>query len=187
MKISDLQHDPRNANKGTERGSEAIESSLRRYGAGRSILLDKNGMIIAGNKTAKNAAAAGLTDVIVVKTNGSQLVAVQRTDLDLASDPKARELAVADNRAGELSLEWDCDVLSEIADDLNLEPFFTADELTAVLGLDDGAEPEGQPELPDNKYQEQYGVMIICATEDNQRDVYDKLMEQGYNCRVVCT
>jgi len=39
-----------NANRGTERGTSALESSLELYGAGRSILLDKNGIIIAGNK-----------------------------------------------------------------------------------------------------------------------------------------
>jgi hypothetical protein len=50
-RISDLQPDAKNANKGTPRGNQMIEDSLREYGAGRSILLDKHGRIIAGNKT----------------------------------------------------------------------------------------------------------------------------------------
>lgn len=54
-KIDSLKPDRRNANKGTERGRAALESSLQKYGAGRSILLDKHGNIIAGNKTAKVA------------------------------------------------------------------------------------------------------------------------------------
>jgi hypothetical protein len=48
-KLSDLQPDRRNANKGTERGLKALDHSLRQYGAGRSILVDKHGRIIAGN------------------------------------------------------------------------------------------------------------------------------------------
>ncbi len=140
-RISDLQSDDRNANKGTFRGNAAIEASLRKYGAGRSILLDKNGKIIAGNKTAANAVAAGLEDVIVVPTDGTKIIAVQRTDLDL-NDPKARELAIADNRAAELSLEWDVPVLSELCADLDLQPFFTADELTELLPADTHQQPD---------------------------------------------
>ena len=43
----------------------------------------------------------------VVKTDGTFLIAVQRDDLDLATDPRAKALAIADNRIGELDLEWD--------------------------------------------------------------------------------
>ena len=39
-KLKDLTPDSRNANKGTPRGNQMIEDSLRQYGAGRSILLD---------------------------------------------------------------------------------------------------------------------------------------------------
>lgn len=59
-KVSDLTPDGRNANKGSARGNALIERSLRKYGAGRSILLDRNGAIIAGNKTAENWSAAGM-------------------------------------------------------------------------------------------------------------------------------
>jgi hypothetical protein len=97
-KVSDLQPDKRNANKGTERGLKALDHSLRQYGAGRSLLVDKHGRIIAGNKTAQAAADIGLEDVIVVHTDGTKLVAVQRDDLDLEQDKAARELAYADNR-----------------------------------------------------------------------------------------
>ena len=57
MKLSSLTPDSRNANKGTARGRKLVRESLKRYGAGRSILLDKNGAIIAGTKTAEAAGA----------------------------------------------------------------------------------------------------------------------------------
>jgi hypothetical protein len=139
MKVSDLIPDRRNANKGTKRGHAAVAHSLREFGAGRSILIDREGRIIAGNKTAANAAAAGIDDVIVVQTDGSQIIAVQRTDLDLESDPKAKALAVADNRSAELGLEWDPAILGELSGDLDLKPFFTDAELSGITGGNDAS------------------------------------------------
>jgi hypothetical protein len=104
--IARLKPDARNANKGTARGRALLEDSLRRYGAGRSILADKHGNVIAGNKTLETAADIGLP-VRFVQTDGRELVVVQRTDLDLYEGTAARELAYTDNRSGELSLSWD--------------------------------------------------------------------------------
>lgn len=133
QKLSDLTHDLRNANKGTARGSQMIKDSLRNYGAGRSILLDKHGAIIAGNKTAENAGAAGMNDLLVVQSDGTRLVAVQRMDLDL-NDPKARQLAIADNRAGEVSLEWDAEMLKALSGEgVDMGPFWTGEELEKLL------------------------------------------------------
>lgn len=110
IKLSDLKPDDHNANLGTERGRALLEKSLQQYGAGRSILLDKNGRIIAGNKTAETAGEIGIEDVILVRTKGNQLVAVLREDLDL-DEEAARMLAYADNRVGQIDLQFDADVL----------------------------------------------------------------------------
>lgn len=130
--ISELKQDDRNANRDTIRGRKAVADSLAVYGAGRSILVDRNGSIIAGNKTASLAASAGITDVIVVKTTGDKLVAVQRTDLDI-NDPYARELAIADNRTAELGLEWDSKTLATLTDEVDISAFFSGDELTRLI------------------------------------------------------
>ena len=42
--IRDLTPDPSNANRGTERGSALLETSIERYGLGRSIVADRNGV-----------------------------------------------------------------------------------------------------------------------------------------------
>lgn len=97
--IESLVPDNLNANKGTEYGQRLIEESLRKFGAGRSILIDKNNRIIAGNKTIENAVNAGLDKVIVVETDGNQIVAVKRKDIDLDSE-RGREMALADNATG---------------------------------------------------------------------------------------
>ena len=140
-KIKDLTPDDLNANKGTERGDYQLTQSLEKYGAGRSILIDKQGRIIAGNKTAAKFGELGLEDVVVVQTNGKQLVAVQRTDIDLDT-PEGRELAIADNRTSELNLDWDSAALDAMASQgVDLDQFWKPEELDELLnGLEDGAE-----------------------------------------------
>ena len=131
-KLSELTPDKNNANLGTERGMNLLETSLEQFGAGRSILIDKHGKIIAGNKTAETAGQLGMEDVIVVQTDGTKVVAVQRTDLDLENDLKARELAYADNRISELDLNWDLEKLQkdlEIGVDLEGHGFWVESEL----------------------------------------------------------
>jgi len=159
LKISALKLDPKNANKGTKRGRKAIQDSLTRFGAGRSILIDKNGVVIAGNQTIQQANALGNPDVLVVKTDGSQLVAVMRTDLE-ANDAKARELAIVDNRASELGLEWDPEVLAD-AKDLDLKAWFPNQELIEIIapafnaddGPGDGANADADTEIDVDSFQ----------------------------------
>src|SRR3954468_23199706 len=151
-KLAELTFDDRNANRGTERGASLLENSLREYGAGRSILLDKKGKIIAGNKTVEQAGSIGLDDVIVVQTDGTKLVAVQRTDLDLEKDPRAKALAIADNRVGQVSLEWDPQVLAELGQEIDLSKFWSDEELNTLLsreGADTAEAPEAQIERAD--------------------------------------
>ena len=127
MKISELIPDDRNANKGTKRGRGMLEKSLQNYGAGRSLVCDKNGRLISGNKTAEALESVGLTDVILVESDGTRAVVVKRTDLDLDS-PKGRGLAIADNRVGEVGLEWDSEVLNDLPG-VDLEDFWSDGEL----------------------------------------------------------
>lgn len=132
IKISDLIPDSKNANQHTERGVGMVQKSLQKYGAGRSILIDKNNKIIAGNLTAEQAASIGIDDVVVVETNGDKLVAVKRTDLDL-NDKAAKELAIADNRSSEVSLNWDAVVLEELKiEGVELDDFFNSNELEEI-------------------------------------------------------
>ena len=133
-KYDGIQPDRKNANKGTERGRYMVEASLRETGAGRSILLDKDGRIIAGNKTFEAASDIGLP-VRVVETDGTELVAVKRTDLDLDDDTgTARKLAYYDNRASEISLSWDAEqMLADLGAGLDLSAMFRQDELDELI------------------------------------------------------
>lgn len=120
-----------------------LDRSLAEYGAGRSVLVDRSGNVIAGNKTIEAARRAGRTKVVVVPTDGETLVAVQRTDLDINSR-KARRLAIADNRVAEVGLEWNPDELAAF-DTTDLEGLFSEMELRGIVGdtaMDEGPEPQ---------------------------------------------
>lgn len=147
--LSDLTPDTQNANKGTERGRYMVEASLTETGAGRSIVADKDGRIIAGNKTLEAWAGMGGA-VKVIETDGNELVVVQRTDLDL-SDPKgkARKLAYYDNRAGQVGLEWDAaQLLADVNAGVDLAAMFKADEIAELLaGAGGQGEADAEPQI----------------------------------------
>lgn len=144
--INDLKQDKNNANKGTALGQTMVNQSIERYGAGRSIVADKNGNIIGGNKTVKAAQEAGL-EIEVVKTSGDKLIVHQREDLDLYKGEDARMLAYVDNRSSELGLDWDADVLADdIAKGLDLGDMFSEKDLNQI-GVDlPASDPDEAPE-----------------------------------------
>ena len=131
--------DDQNANRGTARGRRLLEDSLKTYGAGRSVLTDRTGRVIAGNKTVEQARALRMP-IQVVESDGRRLIVVRRTDLDL-NDTRARALAIADNRVAELDLAWDSGVLDQLRKGgLALDGWWTEDEWTALVGQPPGDE-----------------------------------------------
>lgn len=119
-RIDELTPDLRNANTGTEYGQHLLTKSLQQLGAGRSILLDRNGNVIAGNKTLETAAAIGMNDVIIVPSDGTKIIAVQRTDIDIDSK-LGRELALADNKVSQANLKFDDEVIASLSADFEID------------------------------------------------------------------
>jgi DNA modification methylase len=162
--LDDLRFDPRNANKGTRRGRALLADSLRTHGAGRSILTDRHGCVIAGNKTLEQARVLDMP-IRVIDTTGKELVVVRRNDLDLADDPRAKALAVADNRIAELDLDWDVDILRQLHDDgIDLQQLWSPDELEQLFGprVVDGGIPEDAI-VPLRKTSIRRGDLITCG------------------------
>lgn len=145
-KLSDLTPDQQNFNRHTEFGSKLLEDSLRKFGAGRSILVDKNGNIIAGNGVTETAASIGMEDVIVVPSDGKKIVVVQRTDLELDS-PEGRELALADNMTALKGIDMDLDKVKEsLGEDMAKAwgMFNSWDEANADVDIDSLFEDAGK-------------------------------------------
>lgn len=143
--IEDFIDDPQNANRGTERGHYMIDKSVQETGLHRGVFADRNGVILGGNKTRQAAVDAGYTKAIVVETDGDTLVVTKRRDFDLSDpDNPARLAAYADNRTGQVNLDFDFDVIADdIEAGLNLGDFWFDWEL-------EGLDEEPKKELPPN-------------------------------------
>ncbi len=187
-KLSDLKQDRKNLNMGSERGQAMIEKSFSKYGAGRSLVLDKNGTILCGNHSAEAAASIGMDEVVIVPTNGDQIVAVQRMDLD-ANDPRAQELAIADNRSNEISLHWNPEALQENWDnpELDLSPFFTEGEVLKIFEgeeietIQDEDEDDLQPDLfPENHLQ----IKVIAGSHEEKIELAEELEGRGFKVTI---
>ena len=178
--IADLTPDPKNARAHTPRNVGMIEQGMGEVGAGRSIVIDEAGVILAGNATVEAAQQAGITRVQVVDADGETLIAVRRSGLTAEQKVK---LALFDNRASELS-GWDAGVLSAIAEDVDLSSMFFPDELSAILEQAGtgilGQAPAGIDTIP-----EQWMVLIECKGEREQAVLLERLNDEGYTCRAL--
>ena len=149
--IADLTPDGENFNKHTEFGTKLLEDSLRKFGAGRSILVDKDGNIIAGNGVVETAAAIGMEDVVVVKTDGKKLVVVQRDDLTLDS-PQGREMALADNMTALHGIDIDLEKVKEhLGEDLAKAWGMEIPEVQKTVFAEDGSYRIVRPERDDER------------------------------------
>lgn len=119
--ISDLKFDDKNFNQHTEYGMSLLEKSLRENGAGRSILIDKDNNIIAGNGIIEAAGNIGLEDLQIVETDGTKIVAVKRTDIALDSE-QGRTMALADNATAAADLSWDKGNMDEVSEQFGIDP-----------------------------------------------------------------
>lgn len=108
--MDEIKFDKRNYRLHNDENKRVINKSLKELGAGRSIVIDKDGEIIAGNGVYEQAKKLGIKTKIV-ETDGSELVVVKRTDL-ATGDDKRKKLALADNAASDTS-EWADELLRE--------------------------------------------------------------------------
>ncbi len=110
LRLGELKPLQPNARQRTERSAGMIVESLQRFGAARSIVIDEDNTVLAGNGTTEAAAVAGIDRVRVIEAKGDELIAVRRRGL--TPEQKAA-LALADNRTAELAV-WDNEVIAAL-------------------------------------------------------------------------
>jgi ParB-like chromosome segregation protein Spo0J len=135
---------------------DAVARSIQAFGFRQPIVVDGNGVILAGHTRYKAAQQLGLTEVPVV----------WQTDI---TEAQARGYRIADNKVAELSA-WDRDALDvevrELADlgDVNLDALGIADwELERILQEDD-SDNRFPEETPPPSYSQSVNRAAIADT-----------------------
>ncbi len=162
--INSLVSDHKNARKRTEKSAALIKESIDRYGTARSIVIDEENRILAGNGTIEGAKAAGIKNVRVVETSGDEIIAVRRSGL---TEEQKVGLALADNRTSDLS-EWDQEMLNTLAEQQDLSPWFDQEDFQELLGSSDISgieESQGAQELDPSAFSEFQHACARCSFE----------------------
>lgn len=131
--------DSRNYRIHGDENKRLIHKSLIECGTGRSVLADRDNVLIAGNGVYEEARKLGLK-VRVVESDGKELIVIKRTDLS-TEDEKRKLLALADNHTSDTSRfnfsavvedfglemlsEWDLDIPNFNIDEDKLDDFFS--------------------------------------------------------------
>lgn len=190
--LADLTPDSMNPNKGTDEGRRLVDHSLTNYGFGRSILVDRSANVIAGNKTLEAAINHDLP-VRVIQTDGKEVIAVQRTDIDLFSTDDAeritaRSLSIVDNEATMKGYERDADMLlTHEASGVDLEPIIPRNEIEALKAsvtpknVDAPIDADTSAQVGDL----QFRVIVICESELQQSELLERFESEGLNCQAL--
>ena len=126
----------------------------------RPIVVDSDNIVLGGNMRLKACIEAGLKEVPIIVA--SEL-----------NEEQQKEFIIKDNVGfGEwdwetLANEWEIEQLSDWGLDLPIQM--------------DAVEPD---DLSD-KINSSYRIEVICKSEEEQEKTYNKLIEEGYECRLL--
>jgi hypothetical protein len=173
--LADLVPDPTNRRLHPARNVAMIAASVREVGAARSIVIDEDGEVLAGNGLVRGAQDAGLTKLHVVDVDGETVVAVRRRGLTPA---QKRALALYDNRTAELA-EWNAPQLTiDLQTGQPLAPFFTPKELRKFTMTP-------SPDVADQTVPGSHLVVITCTDEAQQVALLDRFLAEGLSCKAL--
>lgn len=188
--IDSLRQDTHNFNRGTEEGQQLMERSFKELGAGRSILLDREGNIIAGNKSQEAARKAGIKRVRIVETTGDELVAVKRTDIDIDS-AEGRRMALLDNLTTQVNLAWDPSEIEAVSSEIDgFDPSdygFDPSQLE-VAGMGDETDPNAGADVNPDDYGDEIGwkggdkspfTQITFVVANEQADFINRMLSEA--------
>lgn len=159
-----------NAKKHSDDQVTRLASSIREFGFVNPILIDKEFNVIAGHGRLMAAKRLNMGEVPCLFVEG-------------LSEAQRKAYILADNRLGELA-SWDTELVNselEVLQELDFDIDVTGFELP---GEDESPEVNTDTDF---NYREQYGVIVMCADEAEQEKIYNSLIAEGYECKVVAT
>ena len=168
--LKEYANNPRN----NDGAVEAVAESIKQFGFKVPIIIDSDGVIVAGHTRKKAAERIGLLCVPCIVAD------------DLTSD-QIKAFRLADNKTGELA-EWDFAVLEkEIAELTAFDVDMTAfgfDESIFDEYIEAAPKETKRKDLSDDVHAV-FEVIVECESETEQEAVYNRLKGEGLTCRVL--
>lgn len=142
----------------------AIAASITEFGFNDPIGIWQD-EIVEGHGRLLAAIQLGLKEVPIIR-------------LDSLTDEQRRAYALAHNKTAELS-KWNFDLVdAELAEIGNID--------MSLFGFNDDAfeEPKERKDKS-GEITEQWQVIVECADEQEQHEIYDRLTEEGLHCKAL--
>ena len=146
-----------------------VANSIKEFGFKVPIVIDSEGVIVAGHTRYKAAKKLKLDEVPCIVA-------------DDLTENQIRAFRIADNKVSEIA-EWDFELLEGEMEmlDFDMTDFGFLEE--------DDEEPQEEPakerEDLSGKIGETYEVIIECENELQQEELYYRLTEEGLKCRTL--
>jgi ParB-like chromosome segregation protein Spo0J len=166
VKISEVKGNPKNPRLIKDDKFRKLVKSIQEFPQMlelRPIVVDENNIVLGGNMRLKACKEAGLKEVYIVKAEG--LTELQKD-----------EFIVKDNVGFG---EWDWDMLANEWDTEKLDEWGL--DLPVMLDADEDLELKDLSSTIDNLYR----IEVICKDEEHQENTYNKLIEEGFECRLL--
>lgn len=162
VKLSEVIPNPNNPRQIKDEKFKKLVESIKNFPemlSLRPIVVNDNMVVLGGNMRLKACKEAGLKEVPIIKA--SEL-----------TDEQQKEFIIKDNVGfgewdwDQLANEWDIEQLTEWGLDV---PNFESSE------LDDFSE----------KIQSSFRIEVICKDEEHQEKIYNKLIADGLECKLL--
>lgn len=161
--LKEYKNNPRH----NEKAIEKVAASIKEFGFKVPIVIDNDNVIICGHTRLKAAQALGLDFVPCIVA-------------DDLTDEQIKAFRLADNKTAEFA-EWDMELLeAELAGlEIDMQAF--------GFGNNDGNNDSGATEREDlsDQVEAVYEVIVECADEWQQEEIFDRLSGEGLKCRVL--
>ena len=146
---------------------DAVASSIKNFGFKVPIVIDSNNEIINGHTRLKAAKKLGLETVPVIVAD------------DLTPE-QIKAFRLADNKVGEIAT-WDEDALAVELEELKNLDF---DMSEFEFEIDESQTQEKNENTDSVLYDEKMIIIIESDDESKLEEYFDKLVEEGYPCRL---
>lgn len=160
--LKEYENNPRQNDEAVDKVAE----SIKKFGFKVPIIVDSDLEIIAGHTRKKAALKLGLDEVPVIVA-------------DDLNDEQIKAFRLADNKVAEFS-EWDMELLMSELEEIEIDmENFGFDELEKIE-IEPDEEDTSSVDLEENVV-----IVIEEDTEEKLEETFSKLIEEGYQCRLL--